>query len=204
MEPSELGSFISKFKQLWKSGLDVKLNIEANAGQAWASLHVRLGQAPGPPFQDLIQPPPKKPRNGPSRQRRRERRAAERLHGKAEEDSLHNQESDKGKTSEEEDLSAEEAVRDENELDLVATDNEVILNNVEETLQNVSMNIIDSAEHAVVNEDELTLETVASVKETLHSCEKCEFIGKTEGGLKTHMTVKHKKVSLRGYTRITS
>ena len=39
-------------------------------------------------------------------------------------------------------------------------------------------------------------------KETLHKCERCDFIGKTEGGLKTHMTTKHKTVSLKGYRKI--
>ena len=34
-----------------------------------------------------------------------------------------------------------------------------------------------------------------------NNCEKCDFVGKTEGGLKTHMTTKHKTVSLRGYRK---
>ena len=42
-----------------------------------------------------------------------------------------------------------------------------------------------------------------SEKGTKHNCEKCDFIGKTEGGLKTHITTKHKTVSLRGYKKIT-
>ena len=42
-----------------------------------------------------------------------------------------------------------------------------------------------------------------SEKGTKHICEKCDFIGKTEGGLKTHITTKHKTVSLRGYKKIT-
>ena len=42
-----------------------------------------------------------------------------------------------------------------------------------------------------------------SEKRTKHNCEKCDFIGKTEGGLKTHITTKHKTVSLRGYKKIT-
>ena len=47
----------------------------------------------------------------------------------------------------------------------------------------------------VVEED---LETGAT-----HNCEKCDFIGKTEAGLKTHVTTKHKTASLRGYRKIT-
>ena len=40
-------------------------------------------------------------------------------------------------------------------------------------------------------------------EETMHKCERCDFIGKPEGGLKTHITTKHKTVSLRGYRKIT-
>ena len=34
-----------------------------------------------------------------------------------------------------------------------------------------------------------------------YPCDKCDFIGKTEAGLKTHKTIKHKGI-LRGYTRV--
>ena len=33
--------------------------------------------------------------------------------------------------------------------------------------------------------------------------DKCEFVAKSEGGLKTHKTVKHNTVSLRGYRKVT-
>ena len=35
------------------------------------------------------------------------------------------------------------------------------------------------------------------------NCDKCEFVAKSEGGLKTHKTVKHKTVSLGAFTKIT-
>ena len=40
-------------------------------------------------------------------------------------------------------------------------------------------------------------------KDLTITCNKCEFFAKSEGGLKTHKTVKHKTVSLRGYTKVT-
>ena len=55
--------------------------------------------------------------------------------------------------------------------------------------------IVNGAEDVVVVED--------LDKETVHKCERCDFIGKTEGGLKTHITTKHKTVSLKGYRKIT-
>ena len=55
--------------------------------------------------------------------------------------------------------------------------------------------IVNGAEDVVVVED--------LDKETVHKCERCDFIGKNEGGLKTHITTKHKTVSLKGYRKIT-
>ena len=72
---SELDSFVLKFKQLWKAGVEAHLAVDSHAGQAWLHLHVPLGQAPGPnhEVQKL------KNKNNPSRQRRRVRREAVRI-----------------------------------------------------------------------------------------------------------------------------
>ena len=69
---SELDSFVQKFKHLWHSGVNAHLDVHTHAGQAWVSLHVQLGQAPGP-----VHPvfPPKRKKHSPSRERRRARRA---------------------------------------------------------------------------------------------------------------------------------
>ena len=75
MDGAEIDTFISKFKQLWQSGLDAHLDLDTRAGQAWVGLRVQLGQAPGPLHQQNFHQPP---RNSPSRQLRRARRAAER------------------------------------------------------------------------------------------------------------------------------
>lgn len=77
MYNEELDSFVSKFRHLWRIGCDAHLDINAHAGQAWLGLHVRLGHAPGPLHQDPTNHF-NKSRNSPSRQRRRERRAAAR------------------------------------------------------------------------------------------------------------------------------
>ena len=79
MDNSELESFLTKFRCLWNSGFDAHLELDSHAGQSWVSMRVLLGHAPGP-----LQPPnhipypPNSTRNGPSRQRRRARRAAAR------------------------------------------------------------------------------------------------------------------------------
>ena len=64
---------------LWKSGIGAHLNIDTHAGEAWVGLRVRLGHAPGPPHHQVHPQTREKSRNGPSRQRRRDRRAQERI-----------------------------------------------------------------------------------------------------------------------------
>ena len=79
MDNSELESFFNKFRCLWNSGFDAHLELDSHAGQAWVSLRVRLGHAPGPLQPQAHFPHPQnRTRNGPSRQRRRARRAAAR------------------------------------------------------------------------------------------------------------------------------
>ena len=55
----------------------------------------------------------------------------------------------------------------------------------------------------VIEEDLVNADSEKDKDLTL-TCEKCEFVAKSEGGLKTHKTVKHNKtVSLRAYTKVT-
>ena len=75
----ELDTFIQKFRYLWNSGLDARLNLESYAGQAWVGLQLRLGHGQGPPHQvQTVLPKNSRNRDNPSRQRRRARCAAAR------------------------------------------------------------------------------------------------------------------------------
>ena len=69
---SELDSFVRKFKSLWKSGRDAKLHVQTEAGNV--TLSVGLGQVPPGHHLHAVHPRG----GGPARQRRRERREAER------------------------------------------------------------------------------------------------------------------------------
>ena len=71
MHAEQVDSLILKFKQLWKTGFDAHLDLHTHAGQAWVSLHVRLGHSQEHRHQRYDN----RSRNGPSRQRRREKRA---------------------------------------------------------------------------------------------------------------------------------
>ena len=82
---TELDTFVQKFKELRKAGIGAHLDVDTFAGEAWVGLRVRLGHAPGPPHHQVHQQATLKSRNGPSQQRRRERRAQERNQAEAEE-----------------------------------------------------------------------------------------------------------------------
>ena len=71
MHAEEVDSLILKFRQLWKTGFDAHLDLHTHAGQAWVSLHVRLGHSQEHRHQRDYY----KARNSPSRRRRREKRA---------------------------------------------------------------------------------------------------------------------------------
>ena len=70
----ELDSFYAKFKNLLRTEKDATLTLKAEAGRAFVTLSVDLGHVLSD--QDQLHPPG--PRNGPSRQRRREKRQAAR------------------------------------------------------------------------------------------------------------------------------
>ena len=75
----ELGSFVSKFRNLWAAGRVAQLNVECHHGVATVGLRVQLGRAPAPVHrhhgQHQHQPGLRKT---PAQQRRKARRAAER------------------------------------------------------------------------------------------------------------------------------
>ena len=64
----ELNSFLGKIVNLWQNGLEASLGIDSKAGKATINLEVGLGQAPQPEQHPIR-------KYGPSRIRRRERRA---------------------------------------------------------------------------------------------------------------------------------
>ena len=69
----EIDAFLFKFHQLWNAGLDAHLDLHTNAGKAWIGIKLDLGEQ-HQPFTSF-----RKNVASPSRVRRRNRRAAERL-----------------------------------------------------------------------------------------------------------------------------
>ena len=75
MAQLEIDSFYVKFKNLLRAERDATLTIKSDSGRAFVTLCVDLGHVLSDPGQQQHQ---QKPRNGPARQRRREKRAATR------------------------------------------------------------------------------------------------------------------------------
>ena len=125
MEVTEVESFVLKFKQLWKAGHSAHLDLDTHAGDAWVGLRVRLGQEPGLLHQ--IQHP-RKTWDGPSRQRRRARRAAARQ--QEAEEAIHENETEEGideNSAEAEEANTDQVVKEakENEEEKAAATAEI-------------------------------------------------------------------------------
>ena len=82
MSAKEIDSFVKKFYQLWGAGYSAHLDLESHSGKAWVGLRVQLGHVPPGHLHHPLHPPYPQPnyrkQDSPSRQRRRERRAADR------------------------------------------------------------------------------------------------------------------------------
>ena len=147
MALTELDTFVQKFKQLWKSGQDAHLDLESHNGKAWVGLRLQLGDEPGPPQRTSKLP---KTKCSPSRDRRRLRRAAERVNGD-EAEQAHGDDAEKASESfDEKNEDTEEALQiivensetveeaENVEKDVVKEEN--VVNNVEEA-ENVEKDV---------------------------------------------------------------
>ena len=79
----EIDSFVLKLNNLWKAGRDAKLTIETVGEEASVTLSVKGLPQPQhdvhvPELHNFLRPKVKQPRNGPARQRRRDKREAAR------------------------------------------------------------------------------------------------------------------------------
>ena len=75
-EEIELNSFITKFKQLWRSGFSAHLDVDSCDGKAWVGIRLNLGGAPDRVHVRHHGEDVQISRVSPSKERRRERRAA--------------------------------------------------------------------------------------------------------------------------------
>ena len=149
MALTELNSFIFKFNQLWHSGISAHLDIDTHAGEAWVGLRVHLGHAP-PQEAFYSQSNFPRSRDGPSRQRRRARRAEKR-------DEVH---VEKPVTE------AEEAVAPMDDKTQNVEEEVAEKATVEEQINVSDEQIGDSTEVAAVEAEEDTVEDVEAEVET--------------------------------------
>ena len=148
-----------KFQQLWQAGKDARLSMESHAGEAWINLHVYLPTPPQPPRNYRQQ----KRQPGPSRLRRRERRAAARTH------------------------TAEQAV-----VISETTEDNVEAVVVEEVTENVTEDSGKTITEEANKFEESNKETNSGNAGQAFYCDICERIFITEKGLKSHTGKMHK------------
>ena len=161
MAADELNSFMFKFKNLWRNGQEATLNVRSKAGNAWVELSVGLGHP-------LDLPPPPLYNNyhqGNSRDRRRNRRKAEKINQKLKE--------------------TEEVLENETEEVLKNKTEEVLANETDEVLENKTH---FEKEHAEVHDDKDNLTStskegentaenpVTNGKDFIEPCETCKQV----------------------------
>ena len=157
------------------------------------------------------------PCGGPARQRRRLRRAAARASAEvadaesaARESTAVERESPPKPVDESPIVDAGMATTEANSTEKVDTTNhntvEVDPIFVAASAVDTIGNVVEKAAEAASSQSHLSPShpLALDTKTTENHCQKCEFVGKTAAGLKTHMTVVHKQKSLmRSFTRVT-
>jgi hypothetical protein len=118
MSVEGLDSFITKFKDLWRTGSHAKLTVTTHAGKAWVNLNVGLGRFPTRPHGGLEQGVPQQ--IGNAKQRRRERCDHEKV---SEAEQVEEATTAKNNSDGTEKNKAEEASMNTNESDAMEKDN---------------------------------------------------------------------------------
>ena len=179
MDHSELGTFIQKFRSLWKCGLDDHLDLDTSAEQAWVGLRVPLGHAPGPYHVIPHHAYQKKNRNSPSRERRRVRRAADRAAKAGEAETLEENENNAEEANlenldqETEPKETQSDMQEEVTLDII--EDEIMEENMNQTAEEVSNTVSVEKETTAVTADDcddLLSDDVAVSEETVEEVDK--------------------------------
>ena len=190
----ELDSFYVKFKTLLHAGKDATLSMKSDAGKAIVTLSLDLGQ-----FSLPDQYPPR-PRDGPARRQRRERRAAARAEEvRATRVTLDNT----SFTEKVENVAVAKANETGNMDAIVAVESHENHGKTTEKVVNPpEKNQVDAEEVISADKSSYIVETEWESHETENavtatdksSCIICDFSSKSKNGLATHMTRKHSSI----------
>ena len=167
MAYSEIDSFILKLKNLMLAGIDANLNIKTEDGKATITLTAEVKVS------NNVQPHPYHRHVGAARVRRRERRAAERAAADL-------------ATAGAGDVAAEEEASTE---EVEVLDKEIVAEESTPKVRNKFIEKVTNPSEDVSEEDKSYTES--SDEEIEHACDRCDFVGKTAAGLKTHKSKKH-------------
>ena len=202
MAMSEVDNFVRKFKNLLLAGKHANLTIKSQTGKVLVTLTVE---------EELLDVVPVKSRNGPSRQRRRARRAAvQAAAGRVAADNA----ADESVAVEAEPfkIAAEEAAKKVFELEdqardyrnIIAKASEIALEKEEANSKEVEEYRDTIAVQEMLHDnfkERMTrkynyndeIETDGSEnEEDIFQCKECSFVGKNENGLKIHVSRMHR------------
>ena len=219
---TEAEELLGTFLKFWRAGRNAHLNIECHAGKVWATLRINLPQPPPPHPEQHHQP---HRHVGPSRLRRRARRAASRSHAAVEAaDSTEDKVVPATEKETDETGNSEKEVKDSGTAaqaasiavkakpitrydDVVTVVEDIVEKQKEESLQlrpASSLNVLarpwsSSHQQEVMikfGKDEFYQDKYPTPQVLTNQCEKC---GKTFGSsraLKTHQTKEHQISSM--------
>ena len=188
MSDLELDSFYVKFKNLLYSGKDANLTLKSEAGKASVILSLDLGPVHGG-HGHLFQ---QRSRNGPSRQRRREKRAADRA-VKEHEEALNQELAEEATDNVEKTSKTVNDLKTTVEIDAEEVSGEVSPKKI------TSLGLEEFAENEKIGANDEHDAEKASHKETgkandTFKCPICDFESTWERGLSIHMGVKHSNI----------
>ena len=195
MAQVELDSFVSKLKSLWQLGISATLNVEVIGGKASVEMKADLGYIP-PPLHNCTRHGSNSKR-GPAYYRRQARRKQNTIESHE----------DAAKANDQADTHITEAECEVIEQVANADTGEVTVNNLlhEDFKELVKNKYFYSSDDEISDYEpddtkrELSrqeffrrkMERRCATEQKNISCQKCNFIAKSEPGLKTHIKKKH-------------
>ena len=182
-QETEINAFIVKFKQLWNSGFSAHLDLDSCDGKAWVGLRLNLGDAPGVGQVHREDVSLRRTQNSPSKERRRNRRAALRENMKNENVS-ESTEQVENYMVENEIHSEEEDILEEDTITTITTE-EVVTKHADSEEELENMGAVDNLGKDVDSVPESTAQVVTEISVDISEIEAEEVVSEETDGKTT-------------------
>lgn len=182
-QETEINAFIVKFKQLWNSGFSAHLDLDSCDGKAWVGLRLNLGDAPGVGQVHREDVSLRRTQNSPSKERRRNRRAALRENMKNENVSESTEQVENDMV-ENEIHSEEEDILEEDTIATITTE-EVVTKHADSEEELENMGAVDNLGKDVDSVPESTAQVVTEISVDISEIEAEEVVSEETDGKTT-------------------